>query len=318
MLVWAASQASVSLSLASAAWMVSGLTPSPLINSLLPTLAALPALLPLVRRALLGTWLQLLAVLLLLLVAVATGPFGSLTGGAAPWLLPLSLAGVLLVGLGGQMAGLPLQRHLVAARGVPMARLRRGGDLGALAGFVLTGVTFPIGQALLQFSQAAVLLLPVLNLAHRANPSATRPPAATLPLGWICLVQGLLFGGLFSLLPLWVRQIEGGTCLGFGLVLAAYAVGRSLGAGRSPTGGSAERSRPRLAAARYLLLALLLVSSRWLPGWSALLPFVPIGILAATSDAALVAARIPMGTHGRSAAQPGSPRLRPRSSARRR
>ena len=56
-----ASQAGASLTLASTAWMVSGLTASPLLNSLLPALGVLPLLMPL-RRTLKGYGLQLLAV----------------------------------------------------------------------------------------------------------------------------------------------------------------------------------------------------------------------------------------------------------------
>ena len=48
---WGAAQAGISLSLASSAWLLSGLTSSPLINSLLPALTTLPALLSLQRRA---------------------------------------------------------------------------------------------------------------------------------------------------------------------------------------------------------------------------------------------------------------------------
>ena len=42
---WGSAQAGVSLSLASTAWLLSGLTPSPLLNTLLPVLTTLPALL---------------------------------------------------------------------------------------------------------------------------------------------------------------------------------------------------------------------------------------------------------------------------------
>ena len=48
---WSSAQAGVTLSLASSAWLLSGLTPSPLINALLPALTTAPALLPIRRRA---------------------------------------------------------------------------------------------------------------------------------------------------------------------------------------------------------------------------------------------------------------------------
>ena len=53
--------------------MVSGITASPLLNTLLPALGALPFLLQL-KRTPRGYWLQILGVLLLLSVSVALKP----------------------------------------------------------------------------------------------------------------------------------------------------------------------------------------------------------------------------------------------------
>ncbi|MCX5930463.1 MAG: hypothetical protein NTW83_01150, partial [Cyanobacteria bacterium] len=234
-LAWGSAQASTSLTLAASAWMVSGLNPSPLLNSLLPALVTLPALLPLIRRPLAGVILQVLAVLVLLGLGVSTS---AAVGSPAPAIssaVLLALASVLAVAMGTQMTALPLQRTLLGVHQLPMGQLRRAGELGALLGHALTALLFPIGRALLQFSQALVLLLPLLPLARQARgerrsqtPGPEAPPAP-VAFSWRCALQGVLFGGLFGLLPLWVRQVESGTCLDFGLVLAAYGLGRSLG-----------------------------------------------------------------------------------------
>ena len=54
-LAWGSSRAATSLAAASAAWMLSGLTPSPLINGLLPAVSSAPLLLHLPSRPRFGT-----------------------------------------------------------------------------------------------------------------------------------------------------------------------------------------------------------------------------------------------------------------------
>ncbi|MCP9846465.1 hypothetical protein KBY86_06130 [Synechococcus sp. Lug-A] len=349
-LAWGSAQASASLTLASAAWLVSGLTASPLINSLLPVLATAAALMPLPQQPLLGSLLQLLATLLLLAIglhgqnldpatatASATGAASAAVGGGVVLPLALALLAVLLFGLGLQIGQLPLQRFLVGVQGISMRRLRSGSELGALLGHLLTALLFPIGKAVLQFSQALVLLLPLLpaallsrrpgrrHLPPRSGPdlasagsstaltasavaastaveaAAGANPGGGVSLNWRCCLQGILFGSLFGLLPLWVRQLGGGSCFDFGMVLTAYGLGRLLAAA-GPAGSlpsppalvaAAALAGPwRLHPARglpYLLLAFTLAATQWLPGWGSLVLFLPMGGLAALSDARLVA-----------------------------
>ena len=286
-LLWGSAQAGTSLTMASTAWMVSGLTPSPLLNSLLPALGTLPVLLPLRRRAS-GYGLQLVSVMLLLGVSL-----GKLSGWPATGLLMASLLAVLLFGIGGELSQLPLQRRLLRSPGLSIEGLRQGSDLGSLAGNLLTAVLFP---AVRQFVPALLLLLPLGatalmpreqapvgsadGAAEATAAAAALPSMAPLPLDRHCVLQGLLFGSLFALLPLWVRAVGAGNCFDFAMVLAAYGVGRSL-QGRLPV----------LATwARYGLMAglLLLTQVQALPGWGAVLLFVPIGALAAAADGALV------------------------------
>ena len=270
-LAWGSAQAGAALTLASTGWLVSGLSSSPLVNGLLSALGALPALLPLPLRAGPGFALQLGSALLLLLVSL------KLTGTSVLW----PLLAVLLFSLGGRMSALPLQQSLLRRSRVPMQQLRFSSYLGQLLGNLLSGVLFPIGKAVLQYANALVLLLPLLPLAQaeaEAPPAAPGAPGATIPFDGACIAQGLLFGSLFSLLALWVRQVGAGNCFDFGMVLTAYGLGRTL---------AATRLQPRWPAGLpYALIAALLAASQipGLPGWAAVVLFVPMGLAAAGSD----------------------------------
>lgn len=172
-LAWSSSQGGGTLAIGATARLLSRLTPSPLLNGVLPALATLPLLVPLPQRIRLGYLIQLLSLLLLLLPLVPV--IGVLQAGDRP------------------------QPDPSTDQGGEALRLEPGGVL-----------------------------------------------------------QGLLFGGLFALLPLWVRQEAAGNCFDFGLVLTAYGLGR--------TGAEAWGLRlpPRLP---YLLMAAVLVATQWVDGW---------------------------------------------------
>ena len=277
-LAWGSSRAATSLAASSAAWMLSGLTPSPLINGLLPAVSSAPLLLPLPSRPRFGTLLQLLAGLLMLVIAARLTPLP----------VPFTLAAVLLLAVGGQLVDLPVQRLLHGDAGVPMGTLRTSAEAGQLVGTILAGVLFPIGKALLQFSQSILLLLPLAALVNWRRPSRfpagpAHQPASAVPSGFLpaALLQGALFGGLFGLIPLWVRQEGAGNCFDFAMVLSAYGLGRAV--------AEALQARLRLGSTLgYLLLAVALAGTQLLPGWGAVLLFVPLGLLAACSDQCLI------------------------------
>ena len=283
MLLQGSAQAGANLSLAATAWMVSGITASPLLNTLLPALGALPFLLHLKRTAR-GYWLQIVGVLVLVGVSLALKPMGE----HKTLLLLGSFAAVLLFEIGQEISILPLQRQLIVEAGSSMKRLRSSQEIGALIGNLLAALLFP---ALRQFLPALVLLLPLAVVSSKPAPQASPTPTETKasnPLPWnrSCALQGLVMGGLFALLALWVREIDGGKCFDFGMVLAAYGLGRAI-----------SRWTPRMAHwLPYLLICvLLLLSQATVPPWFAVLLFVPIGALAAVSDAALVERMTPLG-----------------------
>ncbi len=274
-LAWSSSQAGGTLAVGATAWLLSGLTPSPLLNGVLPALATLPLLLPLPQRIRLGYLIQLLS--LLLLLAVAAGLLGRSVVGP--------MLGIALLAIGLRLAQEPLQRQLHGLWAVPIGELRAGAEAGRLVGNLLTALLFPLGKALLQFGNALVLLLPLAPVVGALHPGAhlKQEPApdqenTSVGLEPGGVLQGLLFGGLFALLPLWVRQEAAGNCFDFGLVLTAYGLGR--------TGAEAWGLRlpPRLP---YLLMAAVLVATQLAGGWWAVLLFVPFGLLAAMADARL-------------------------------
>ena len=276
-LAWGSSRAATSLAVASAAWMLSGLTPSPLINGLLPAVVSAPLLLPLPSRPRFGTLLQLLAGLLLLAIAARLMPLPVLG----------TFAALLVLSAGAQLVDLPVQRQLTASAGVPMAALRTGAEAGRLVGNTLAGVLFPLGKALLQFSQALLLLLPLVALVSWLRPAPAQPSPDLAPasarLEPAPLVQGILFGALFGLIPLWVREQGAGNCFDFAMVLTAYGLGRAA--------AEALQARLRMAVAPgYVLLAAGLAGTQLLPGWGAVLLFVPLGLLASSSDQRLIQA----------------------------
>ncbi|MEA5443635.1 hypothetical protein [Cyanobium gracile] len=282
-LAWSSSQAGGTLAIGATAWLLSGLTPSPLVNGMLPALATLPLLLPLPLRIRLGYLIQLLS--LLLLLAVASGLLGRSV------LSPL--LGIALLAVGLRLAQEPLQRQLHGLWAVPIGELRAGAEAGRLVGNLLTALLFPLGKALLQLGSALVLLLPlapVIGALQAGNPclqgSAAHLDSEALRLEPSGVLQGLLFGGLFALLPLWVRQEAAGNCFDFGLVLTAYGLGR--------TGAEAWGLRlpPRLP---YLLMAAVLVATQFVGGWGAVVLFVPFGLLAALADTSLAIGMDPAG-----------------------
>lgn len=272
---WGSAQAGVSLSLASSGWVISGLTPSPLVNSLLPALTTLPALLPLKRRAGAFCWIVCSAVALVIICSpVARAVQTQLL------VIAVLMAG-LIIALGQDMSQLPLQLQLLRAPQLSFPQLRRASEIGALLGFCLTGLIRP---GVHQFMPAALLLLPLLPLACRRQPSLVQ--SVSLPrFNRKAALQGLLFGGFFGLLPLWVRSVAEGNCLNFGMVLAAYGLGRTLLSNKSP----AQHSSWHL----YGLLGALLGLGQLLPGWIAIVFFLPIGTLAAATDRQLVASLMP-------------------------
>ena len=265
---WGCAQAGVSLSLAASAWFLSGLTDSPLINSLLPALTTLPALLR-IQRSAAGFVVELSSVIMLVVLC------SSLPTNIPP---PLIIASVLIAGLaiaiGQDLSQLPIQRELLNDAQLNFNQLRQVTEIGALAGFALTGLLKP---GWYQFMPAALLLIPLLPTVIIAS-SSSLSKISVPSFNTRAAIQGLIFGGFFALLPLWVRTISTGNCLNFGVVLVAYGIGRSL-INTTPT---------QPAWKLYSLIAILLFAVPWLPGWVTTGLFLPVGVLAAGTDHQIV------------------------------
>lgn len=291
-LAWGSSQASAALAISATAWMLSWITPSPLLNGLLPATATMAALLPLRPRTGLGVTLQILALLGLLVVAIQLEPM--------PGRLPalITLGAMLLWAIGNQLSLVGLHHHLLTTAAMPLSALRTSGETGHLLGYLLMGLLFPLGQSLSQFSAALLLLLPLLPTVLRArqswhvapDPGGALPLSAASHLDRRALLQGILFGGLFALLPLWVRLNAQGTCLDFGMLLTAYALGKTAAAAVGERSWLGSPRSPATACAHYGVMGLLLIASQLLPGWAAVGLFLPFGLLAGLRDQGLLLA----------------------------
>ena len=274
--LWGASQAGSTLLLASSAWMVSGLTSSPFLNGLFPAVGALPVLLNLgFRRS--GYWLQILGVLLLLIFSFFYGQ----NQVAKIALLVASFLTIFLHGVGQEISVVPLQKSIISSSGVSMRWLQIGQEIGVLAGNVMTAVLFP---AIRQFVPALVLMLPMARFLRRSSQDPDIQDSSNSvnkksDLNYLCLLQGLVLGSLFGMLALWVREIDGGKCFDFAMVLVAYAVGRSL-----------VVFVPKMQASlRYVVIVVLLVLIQLIPSpFVSILMFAGIGGLVGASDFWLV------------------------------
>lgn len=94
--------------MASTSWLISGLSVSPMINSLLPAIATLPVLLPLKRKSS-GCGLILIALILLLIVSYLQ----SIAIVKVQFLLLISFIATFLFGIGNEMSQLTIQRRIV-------------------------------------------------------------------------------------------------------------------------------------------------------------------------------------------------------------
>lgn len=299
-LAWGSYRASAALAAASTGWLLSGLSASPFLNGLLLALVTAGSLLAGPQRSRRGGLLQLIALLLLLSVALAQP---QAAGQATPQLaVAITLAAATLRAIGDRNSLLCLQRRLWSELGTSPAVLRSGREIGQLLGHLLTALLFPLGRASLQFAVALLMLLPLFPWLWRRDPAEDPPgfpdpslnpqgqPAAAGPASpwrhwpWPALGQGLLFGALFALLPLWVRRLEHGSCLDFGMLLAVYGLGRCLAPSLRPAWWPGAIDKAVAIRLPYAAMALLLLASQSLPGGLAVLLFLPFGLLAGLSD----------------------------------
>jgi len=272
--------------------MVSGLTPSPLLNALLPAILGGAALLRLRQRISLGLVLQLLTLVGLLVVAIHRWQSPVLLS------LVLTLLAILLWAIGQQLSLSGGELRPVGAAALPA--WQSSSETGRLLGSLLTALLFPLGRGVSQFSVAVALLIPLLLEALRGERVRSRtaamegraqpavPPVAGRRLLWKPCLQGILFGALFALLALWVRMKGAGDCVDFGMLLTAYALGRTVAVPLADRGWLWSLARPRVATAQYVGMAGLLIVIQLVPSWAAVALFLPFGLLAGLRDHGLL------------------------------
>ena len=272
-LLWGTSQAGSTLLIASSAWMVSGLTSSPLLNGLLPAVAAIPILFNL-RFKQRGYWLQVFGVAGLLIFSF----FYSQDQTTKLILLIASFLSIFLHGMGQEISMVPIQKELISSSGTNMKKIQVGQEAGILAGNFLTAILFP---AVRQFIPAFLLLIPMAAFiaGKRGASKFSQIEERKNEFNKLCLFQGLVLGGLFGMLALWVREIDGGKCFDFAMVLVAYSIGRALVF-------AIPQMPPQI---RYSLIIVSLISIEILPiPWLSIVMFGIVGALVSASDFYLV------------------------------
>ena len=279
---WVSSQAGSSLFLASSAWMVSGLTPSPLINSFIPVVAAIPILIN-IKERLEGYWLQVASILALLVFSWLYGDDG--IGKSA--LVVISFLSIFSYYLGIELSNVPLQKNIISKSNIRLRLIQICTEIGSLVGAILTALIFP---AVSQFIPAFVLVLPLALYAYKAkvksvnkmpNDEFTQSSNSNIALNPVCFLQGFVLGGLFAVLALWVRVIDGGKCFDFGVILACYFLGKGLVE-------MAPKFNLRYA---YMVVFSLLIACQLMPlKWISALLFIPIGMFINSTDLSIASA----------------------------
>ena len=273
---WTSSQAGSSLFLASSAWMVSGLTPSPLINSFIPVVAAIPILID-IKERLEGYWLQAGSILSLLIASW----FYSDDGISKAALVITCFLAIFLYYIGIEVSNVPLQKNIISSSGIKFKTIQICTEIGSLLGAVLTALIFP---AVSQFIPALILVLPLASYIYRTKTRITAEitkdewsalSSSKTTLNPLCFLQGFVLGGLFAVLALWVRVIDGGKCFDFGVILACYFLGKGLV-------GIAPKFKLKYS---YIIVFTLLIACQLIPlRWVSVLLFIPIGMLINSTD----------------------------------
>ena len=273
---WASSQAGSSLFLASSAWMVSGLTPSPLINSFIPVVAAIPILIN-IKERLEGYWLQAGSIFCLLIASWLYSDDGI----SKVALIITSFLAIFLYYVGIEVSNVQLQKNIILSSGVRFKTIQICTEIGSLVGAILTAVIFP---AVSQFIPALILVLPLASCIYgtktRITVESTTDESSILPnskttIKPLCFLQGFVLGGLFAVLALWVRVIDGGKCFDFGVILACYFLGKSLVS-------IAPKFKLKYS---YVIIFTLLISCQLISlRWVSVLLFIPVGMLISSTD----------------------------------
>ena len=177
-----------------------------------------------------------------------------------------------------EVSTVPLQKGLLASSGIRFKSLQVFTEIGSLIGAVMTALIFP---AISQFIPAFFLVLPLASIISSINLQAPAVSADDVPtksgfrINPLCFLQGFVLGGLFAVLALWVRVIDGGKCFDFGVILACYFLGRGL-----------VGFLPKLKLNHmYLIIFILLFLCQVIPlKWISALLFIPIGMLVNSTD----------------------------------
>lgn len=218
-------RASMSIFNLSTAWVLAELSPSPMINSLLILPRSISAILPL-QRSRRGLFFFTIAAILFEVVVI--GMYFDFGNKAA--LIFLTFFSAQLASLGITKSDAVIIGFTQTSEGITNQQVLQGKDIGGVTGTFLGGIIYPAFKLL---PPTLLLMLPVAWLADRENkkqsqasPNQTEIKKGVPPLERWSLLNGLVDGALFSLLPLWVLQIKGGDSVDLSWIIGSFMLGR--------------------------------------------------------------------------------------------
>lgn len=264
----------------STAWILAELSPSPMINSLLILPRSISALLPL-QRSRQGLLLFTLAALLFEIVVI--GMYFDLSN--KTFLIFLTFLSAQLASLGITKSDAVIIGFTQASEGTTNQQILQGKDVGGVTGTFLGGIVYP---AFKLFPPTLLLILPVAWLANReikkqaqSLPKKAESAKSVPPLEKWSLLNGFMIGALFSLLPLWVLQIEGGDSVDLSWIIGSFMLGRIF----------QKHILPKIKACSYYGLCSFLIFLATYPNtpvWLDVVLFMPLGASVARIELELI------------------------------
>ena len=193
-------------------------------------------------------------------------------------MLGISFIAIFSYYLGIEVSSIPLQKELMSNTNVRLKQFKYAPSLVAYRAGILPyfscsesiySVYFDIALSLDRLQKKGHYLevndIGGYDTSHERNEKLSKLP----------LLQGFVLGGMFAVLALWVRLVDGGKCFDFGIILASYFLGKGL---------ADILPKMRLSYKYILIFSLLIAFQLITMRWISVLLFVPLGMFINSTD----------------------------------